>query len=448
MKTRLVSLILAITLGGVAAPTFAAPAAPNWTANAVIYEVNVRQFTQEGTFAAFQTHLPRLKALGVDILWLMPIHPISKEKRKGTLGSPYAVADYKAINPDYGTAADFRSLVSAAHAQGMYIVLDWVANHTGWDHPWLANPDWYTRDPDGRIIHPEGTDWTDVADLNYANPAMRAAMVDAMRYWVTEFDIDGFRADVAGAVPTDFWDAATKQINAIKPLFMLAEDNGKPELMRNSFVANYGWSFKDFANTVGRKFGSKNDFVGYLMMQEDWYPKGTYPMNFITNHDENSWNGTEFKRLGPAVQQMAALSFVIPGMPLIYTGQEIGLDRQLAFFEKDLLTWTDSKWTPFYQKLIRLKKKNRALWNGSWGGPATDLTTSSDSVIALSRTLGKNTVIYVANISPKPVKATISTAAASGTYYAFSTNKRTSVPKKLITTLAPWEWRIYSSTPA
>lgn len=431
-----------------AAPADAAPAAPAWIKNAVIYEVNVRQYTDEGTFKAFQTHLPRLKELGVDVLWLMPIHPISKVKRKGTLGSPYSVADYTGINPEYGTATDFKQLVDAAHAQGMYVILDWVANHTGWDNAWITNASWYTKDRDGNIIHPEGTDWTDVADLNFDSRDMRVAMIAAMKYWVMTFDIDGFRADVAGAVPTDFWNDATSQLNAIKPLFMLAEDASKTDLMREAFLANYGWPFKDFANTVGTKYASRNDFVGYLLMQRDWYPKGTFPMNFITNHDENSWNGTEFKRLGPAVEQMAALSFVVPGMPLIYSGQEIGLDRQLAFFEKDPIVWAESRWTPFYKKLIRLKKNNRALWNGSFGGGTRDLTTSSDSLIAVARTVNMSRVLYVANISPKAVKGTITFGNLGGTYFDYGTNRKVIVRKSLTTTFKPWEWRIYSTSAA
>ena len=443
---RLIATLAGLML--VIAPVNAAPAEPAWIKNAVIYEVNVRQFSQEGSFAKVQAHLPRLKELGVDILWLMPIHPISKLKRKGTLGSPYSVADYKGVNPEYGTAADFKAFVDAAHAQGMYVILDWVANHTGWDNPWIQNTAWYTKDRNGNIIHPEGTDWTDVADLNFDNREMRAAMVEAMKYWVVNFDIDGFRADVAGSVPTDFWNDAAKELNRIKPLFMLAEDASKTDLLREAFLANYGWPFKDFANNVGTKYGSKNDFVGYLLMMRDWYPKGTFPMNFITNHDENSWNGTEFKRLGPAVEQMAALSFVVAGMPLIYSGQEIGLDRQLAFFEKDPIVWTESRWTPFYQSLIRLKKNNQALWNGNAGGVTRDLTTKGDSVIAIARTLPGSRVLYVANISPKVQRTTVQFGNLAGTYFSYATGRKVALRKAMATTLKPWEWRIYSSANA
>lgn len=446
MRKRLLPIILILSC--LVSPSYAAPSAPDWTKNAVIYEVNVRQFSEAGTFASVQSHLPRLKQLGIDILWLMPIHPISKEKRKGTLGSPYSVADYTAVNPEYGTAADFKAFVDAAHTQGMYVVLDWVANHTGWDHAWIQNPGWYTKDREGNIIHPAGTDWTDVADLNFDNREMRSAMIEAMKYWVTTFNIDGFRADVAGAVPTDFWNEATKELTAIKPLFMLAEDASKTDLMREAFLANYGWPFKDFANTVGGKYASKNDFIGYVLMTRDWYPAGTFPMNFITNHDENSWNGTEFKRLGPAVEQMAALSFVVPGMPLIYSGQEIGLDRQLAFFEKDPIVWNESRWTSFYQKLIRLKKNNRALWNGTAGGSARDLTTKGDSVIALARTSDRSRVIYIANISPRVQRTTVQFGNLAGSYMEYGSNRRVKIAKTLSTTLKPWEWRIYSTAGA
>ncbi len=222
---------------------------PTWANNATIYEVNIRQYTEAGTFKAFEAHLPRLQKLGVKILWLMPIHPISELKRNGSLGSPYAVANYKGINPEFGNEADFKSLVNKAHSLGFKVILDWVANHSGWDNPWIANKSWYHTDGSGNIVAPNN-DWLDVAWLNYKNQDMRRAMIDAMGYWVKTFDVDGFRADVAAGVPTDFWKQANTQLQAIKPLFMLAEDQSVQSLLDDAFIANYNWELKDLVKAI------------------------------------------------------------------------------------------------------------------------------------------------------------------------------------------------------
>ena len=421
---------------------------PTWANNATIYEVNIRQYTEAGTFKAFEAHLPRLQKLGVKILWLMPIHPISELKRNGSLGSPYAVANYKGINPEFGNEADFKSLVNKAHSLGFKVILDWVANHSGWDNPWIANKSWYHTDGSGNIVAPNN-DWLDVAWLNYKNQDMRRAMIDAMGYWVKTFDVDGFRADVAAGVPTDFWKQANTQLQAIKPLFMLAEDQSSTSLLDDAFIANYNWELKDLVKAIADGSKGRTIFDAVAANQVFNYPTRSFPMNFITNHDENSWSGTEFERLGDAVSAMAALTFTYPGMPLIYSGQEVGNTKRLAFFEKDLipgLTVANST-TAFYTKLVSLKTKNSALWNNS---TAKLLPTpgNNNSVIAYSRSLGVNKVITVINATDKAQKVTLNLTKLTAPYYLFSTGKLATLKTTLTLTLKPWQYEIYSSKKA
>jgi len=421
---------------------------PTWANSATIYEVNVRQYTEAGTFKAFEAHLPRLQKLGVKILWLMPIHPISEVKRNGTLGSPYAVANYKGINPEFGNEADFKSLVNKAHALGFKVILDWVANHSGWDNPWIANKSWYHTDSDGNVV-PPNSDWLDVAWLNYKNQDMRKAMIEAMAYWVKTFDVDGFRADVAAGVPTDFWKQANTQLQAIKPLFMLAEDQSVQSLLDDAFIANYNWELKDLVKAIADGGKDRTDLEAMATNQSFTYPTRSFPMNFITNHDENSWSGTEFDRLGAAVPAMAALTFTYPGMPLIYSGQEVGNTKRLAFFEKDLIPGLSlaNSTTAFYTKLVSLKTKNSALWNNS-SAKLVPTPGNNNSVIAYSRSLGVNKVLTVINASDKTEKVTLNLTKLSAAYYLFSTGKSITLKTTITLTLKPWQYEIYSSKAA
>jgi glycosidase len=379
--------------------------------DAVIYEVNIRQFTPEGTFKAFQEHLPRIKELGVEVLWLMPLHPISELNKKGSLGSPYSVADYYGVNPEFGTEQDFRELVAAVHELDMIVILDWVANHTGWDNPWIySNPDWYTQDESGNIVHPPGTDWTDVADLNFTNWDMRMAMIDAMKYWVTEYDVDGFRADVAHSVPVDFWNLASEKLHEVKDVFMLAEDGGDMALLKTAFDTNYAWPLKDHFNRLGKNLADAGDFRRNLKSTATQYKDGKYQMVFIDNHDENTWHGTVFERLGDNVANLAVISFTVPGMPLIYGGNEIGLDRRLEFFERDPIIWPEpftNEWELFYKRLVELRTQNPALFSAGGGGPLNFLHLDNSDVIAFARSVPANEfreandVIVIANIAPE-----------------------------------------------
>ncbi len=420
-----------------------APLASEWSKNVVMYEVNVRQYTPEGTFKAFETHLPRLKEMGVDILWFMPIYPISEKNRKGGLGSYYSIRDYKAVNPEFGTIDDFKALVNKAHEMGFKVMLDWVGNHTGWDNQWLIeHKDWYTQDSLGNIIPPV-KDWSDVADLNYENKDMRKAMLDALKFWVKDVNIDGYRCDFAGGVPTDFWEAARLSLDSIKPVYMLAENQDQMDLLNKAFHSNYGWSFHHLMNEVAQGKKTAQYLNSSLVKTVAAYPVGTYTLQFTSNHDENSWNGTEYERLGEAVKTMAVLSFVAPGMPLIYTGQEAGLNKRLLFFEKDQIDWSNLEMQQFYQKLIKLKKDQSALWNGIAGGTPVIVKSSDPAkVLAFTREKDNSKVLAVFNLSAAPVEASLELPQA-GDYQEYFTGETKTLEKGSTIKLDKWAYQVF-----
>jgi glycosidase len=416
---------------------------PEWSKNAVMYEVNVRQYTPEGTFKAFETHLPRLKELGVDILWFMPMFPISEKNRKGTLGSYYSIRDYKAVNPEFGTMDDFKALVNKAHEMGFKVMLDWVGNHSGWDNQWIVDhKDWYTQDAKGNVI-PPNPDWSDVADLNYDNKELRKGMLDALKFWVKDIQVDGYRCDYAGGVPTDFWESARASLDSIKPVYMLAENQDQMNLLNKAFNVNYGWSFHHLMNEVAQGKKTALDIDSSLVQNERTYQVGTYSLQFLTNHDENSNAGTEFERMGDAVKTMAVLSFTVPGMPLIYTGQEIGMKKRLLFFEKDQIDWSNQEMQQFYQKLIKLKKDEVALWNGTAGGKLSILQTSVPAkVMAFTREKDNNQVVAVFNMSAEPVEATIALSQA-GDYQEYFSGDLNKLDKGTSLKLDKWGYKIF-----
>lgn len=411
---------------------------PQWSHDAVIYEVNVRQYSEAGTFKAFAEHLPRLQELGVEILWFMPIYPIGELNRKESLGSYYSIKDYTAVNPEFGTLDDFKAVVDQAHKLGMKVILDWVANHTAWDHPWVEqHPSWYAKNSLGNMFAP--FDWTDVVQLNYDNQELRGAMLESLEYWVKEANIDGYRCDVAGMVPVDFWERARLTLDKLKPVYMLAEDENVTALLNNAFNANYGWSFHHIMNNIASGEMNANDARDYFEKADSIYPAGTYPMQFTSNHDENSWNGTEFERLGEAAKTFAALTFVAEGMPLIYSGQEAGLNKRLKFFEKDTIMWENPSMTSFYQQLTRLKKENPALYNGLAGGELQLINTNEpEQLLAFSRTKGQNTVLAVFNLSPQSVPL-ISKTKLQGTFREYFSQKEIKLPFDG-QILQPWEY--------
>ena len=433
---------------------------PDWSRNAVIYEVNVRQFTDSGTITAFDSQLPRLKDLGVDILWFMPIYPISEKNRKGELGSYYAVKDSKAFNPEFGTLDQFKETVKKAHDLGMKVILDWVPNHSGCDNAWVTeHPDWYAKDSLGNMFGPY--DWTDVYKFDYSNPEMRAAMVDAFKFWLTEVGVDGFRCDVAMEVPVDFWDEARPQLQAVKPdLFMLAEAS-VPALQKNGFDMGYNWPMKDlfseiaatsgqytFKNDKGevRTFPTRHaaDIDSLLASQAAEYPRDTYLMNMITNHDLNSWEGTEFERLGNLSDAFAVLSYTLPGMPLIYTGQETGMNRALEFFVKDKAPeWEPrNKYFEFYKKLNNLKHTQAALLAGEEGGEMVRYATTSPDLYVFSRSKDDSRVVVLVNLGAEEEEVKFSAETpeiTTGTIDIFTGNQAT-----LPTTLKPGEYRVFT----
>ena len=328
----------------------------DWANGANVYEVNTRQYTHEGTFAAFAKHLPRLKDMGVEILWFMPITPISLKGRQGTLGSYYAVADYTAINPEFGTTDDFISIVQQAHSLNMKVIIDWVANHTGLDNAWATqNPDWYKKDEWGNFTEANG--WKDVIDLNYDNKEMRAAMIAAMKFWISEADIDGFRCDMAHLVPLDFWQEARTECDKVKPLYWLAETDEEKYLQ--VFDASYAWEWMvDSTALVKHRMGLEK-MMSVLMKYVNQCSDHAQKLLFTANHDENSWNGTEYEKYGAAAKTFAVFTNTWLGIPLIYSGQELPNYKRLKFFDKDEIEWTDGKpaLQDFYKTLLTFRKR-------------------------------------------------------------------------------------------
>jgi 1,4-alpha-glucan branching enzyme len=417
---------------------------PEWSKNANIYEVNIRQYTEEGTFKAFQDHLPRLKEMGVDILWLMPIHPIGEKNRKGTLGSYYSIRDYKAVNPEFGTMEDFKELVHTAQSMGFKVILDWVANHTAWDHHWISeNPEFYTRDSLGNMISPY--DWTDVADLNYDVPEVSDAMLDALKFWVEEAGIDGYRCDVAGMVPTEFWERVRSELDAIKPVFMLAEAEQVDHHYR-AFDMSYAWELHHLFNRIASGEKDANDLASYFERHDTTYPAAAYRMIFIDNHDENSWNGTVEERLGDASDLFAMLCYTLPGMPLIYSGQETGLDKRLEFFEKDVIVWDDDfPLMDFYTQLSVLKHDNMALWNGRFGGTMTRIKTTNDTrIFAFLRERSDSKVLVIANLSVEPAgEITLSGTLHHGKYFNHFSGEQTDITENTVFNPGSWSYKVF-----
>lgn len=412
---------------------------PEWSKNVNIYEVNLRQFTEEGTLSSFIKHMPRLRNMGVDILWFMPIHPIGELNRKGKMGSYYSVQDYKLVNSEFGTIEEFQMVVKLAHELGMYVIIDWVANHTAWDHEWVTkHPEWYAKNEKGEMYSPY--DWSDVVQLDYSNQELRAEMLDALKFWVTETDIDGYRCDVADLVPLDFWENARKELDKIKPVFMLAESDKEP-LLTNAFDMDYGWKLHHIANNIAKKEADANTIQQYFDDLDKTFPKGAMRMNFTSNHDENSWNGTEFERLGGGAETFFVLMSTVPGMPLIYTGQEAAMKKRLEFFDKDPVDWSNIPLTEFYRTLLNLKKRNQALWNGNWGAPLKRVYTNNDkAVYAFTRSTEDAAVMVILNLTDAGQQVQFQGESHVAVYKDVFTNQPMPVVKDQQMTLKPWEY--------
>ncbi|MCL4118235.1 UNVERIFIED_CONTAM: hypothetical protein GTU68_001081 [Idotea baltica] len=415
--------------------------------------------------------------MGVDILWLMPIHPVSQEKSKGTMGSPYAVGDYYGTNPDMGNMKDFKSLLSAIHRLDMHCIIDWVPNHSGWDNPWIEeHPEWYKKGPDGEITDPlnphtgEPWGWVDVADLDFDVPEMRQGMIDAMAFWVRDIGIDGFRVDVAHGVPLDFWKDCTEQLFRIRPIFMLAEAEEPALVNEGYFTMDYAWSmhhlYNDIAATHGVNTGDITklqqgnlvagsnhegpkkyawDIDGILHEMKPRYNKGI-KMNFTSNHDENSWAGSEFKRMGPSHKAFAVLSATMEGMPLIYSGQESAMKKQLAFFDKDLIPWGEFEYHDFYKTLLTLKKRNQALWNGSYGGALHKVDTlNNQDLYAFQREKNGHNIVVAINFSNRAQDTFLRLPSSESDFQEVFTEDRREPQREFLLSLAPWSYRVYTN---
>jgi cyclomaltodextrinase / maltogenic alpha-amylase / neopullulanase len=393
----------------------------DWSKNATIYEVNLRQHTAEGTFESFAKDLPRLQQLGVDILWLMPVHPVGEVNRKGgensnnyiaeigssSLGSPYSVKDYMAVNPDYGTLEDLKSVISQAHSLGMRVILDWVANHSAFDCEWTQiHRGYYLLDASGNLQPPTGTDWWDVTQFDWENGVQNGlyeGMVSAMEFWVKECDVDGFRCDVAEKVPVEFWEMARRRLEIAKPdVFMLAEAD-QPIHHERAFDMSYAWHFHHLTNEIAQGREGVSILKQYLEEEKEKFPTDAYRMGFATNHDENSWNGTISERYGEAGDAMVVLSATLLDMPLIYSGQEAALEKRLRFFEKDTVEWGTYSKSEFYRSINTLHHEEKALWNGDFGGSPVLLECESpEKIFAFTKSKDESQIVVILNLSADP----------------------------------------------
>ncbi|OAB78710.1 alpha-amylase family glycosyl hydrolase [Cochleicola gelatinilyticus] len=431
--------------------------------HAVIYEANIRQYSEEGSFNAFTEDIPQLKELGVKVIWLMPVFPISETKRKATggdfasliedeaerekmLGSYYAVTDYTQVNPEFGTMEDLQKLIDVAHQNDMFVILDWVPNHTGWDHVWIKeHPEYYTKNEKGEItepINPDGSlvGWADVADLDYENKDLWKEMTEDMKFWLTENGVDGFRCDVAGSVPVEFWQYSIPKLREQKDVFMLAEA-WEPELLKdNLFEMAYAWDGHHLFNEIAQGNKNANGFDAYMDKVEKDYEDNDILMNFITNHDENSWNGTINERMGDASEALLALSYTMPGMPLIYSGQEYDLDHRLLFFEKDEIPHTKGKMWPVLEKLGTLKNNNPALAGGKKAAGYLRVQTSADdAILAFRRDNKGKELIYIANLTEEPRSFTIP---ITGSFTNAMTGEVMELKEEQKNNFIPWQYLI------
>ena len=415
----------------------------NQIKDGVIYEANIRQYSESGKFQDFTKDIYKLKDLGVKIIWLMPIHPISKTNRKGTLGSYYSISDYKAVNPEFGNKDDLDELIKEAHKHDMLVILDWVANHTGWDHKWIENnPDYYTKNENGEITDPinpstgESWGWTDVADLNFDNMEMQNEMIEAMEYWVKEHEIDGYRLDAAHSCPASFWKKSIKRLKKIKNVLMLAESDGYHtggfELIE-LFDMSYNWSGHHVLNRIYKKENNSEDLKININRNLNDYSSKHVLMNFTSNHDENTWAGTVFDRYGDGAKTFAALTYFLPGIPLIYNGQEYGLNKRLEFFEKDFITKEQTDFYEFYSNLNSLKKENNLLDIDS-EIKFEIIETNNKNLICYKRTKNDDSMYFVANLSEESQE--INTE-FSETLKSLNSDKMISLKKN---SLDPWEY--------
>ena len=422
---------------------------------AVIYEVNVRQYTEEGTFKAFEEHLDRLSDLGVNTLWFMPIYQISQVNKKGTLGSYYSISDYLAVNSEFGTMEDFKALVNTAHDKGFTVILDWVANHTGWDHVWITeHPEYYVKDESGNIISPLNTDWFDVAQLDFGNEAMRQAMIDAMKFWVTEVGVDGYRCDYAQGVPVDFWETAREELDKIKPVYMLAEDGTSSDSMLiKAFDSDYNFDLYDALKLSASVPANAESVAKYVDLD---LPYGAFRMNFLDNHDKNTYDGTMEERFGTeTLGALYTIAFTAEGIPLIYSGNEEAVDLSLEFFEKDNIDFGDYGYAGILQALCKIRTENEPLYSGTAGGNVRLISCDNRNVLAYERVKNGKKITVVVNLSGEVQNVKYDKKLSAGevllhgdatsdlSQSAFGQGEQSD--SKKLNTLQPWEYYIIKS---
>jgi len=421
---------------------------PDWVKNATLYELNIRQFSENSSFRSVEDQLPRLKKMGIDIIWLMPVQPIGELHRKGSLGSYYSVKDYWSVSPEFGTEDDFKSLVTAIHNHGMYVIIDWVANHTSWDNDMvIKNPEWYMKSRKGTFQSTRWRDYDDIIELDYKNPELRKYMTEAMKFWVEKYDIDGYRCDIASFVPIDFWENVRKELDEIKPVFMLAEAEDK-ELHRRAFDATYNWTLWNILHRIFvNELSVKTLSEAYIAEHVSIFPKAAIRMNFIDNHDKNSWEGNQYINFGESLKAVTVFTAMMDGIPLVYSGQEAGLDRSLAFFEKDSISWDLHESEALYTTLFTLKHQNQALWNGDRGGEMVRIMNDRmDQVISFVREKNGDKVLTFVNLSKELIIVQFDTSFDTGNYINLFTGKEQSVSGTTILTMKPWDYVILHQT--
>jgi alpha-amylase len=411
-----------------------------WLLQSNVYEVNLRQYTEEGTIKAFEEHLPRLKDMGVEILWFMPITPIAQLNKKGSLGSYYACADYTSVDSEFGTLEDFKGLVSHAHEMGFKVIIDWVANHTGWDHVWTKeHHDYYKKDEANDFVPASSMD--DIIELDFDNPDLRTTMIDAMKFWLDETGIDGFRCDLAFWVELDFWIEAKNELEKIRPLFWLGEldpvDN--PEYMQ-VFDAGYTWAWMHTTKTF---YDTRTGIQPLLDVLNRYNNTPGIKAWFTSNHDENSWNGTEYDKYEKAALMLAVFSCTWPGIPLIYSGQELPNKKRLEFFDKDIIEWTgEYALHSFYKTLLELRRKHPAL--AATGAFHSFLATSKEKeIIAYSLEKVGDSLIVFLNFSAGEVEVNFSAAKLEGVYRDVFTGEKIDFSIVKFFSLDPWGYKLF-----
>ncbi len=418
---------------------------PEWSYSAVLYEMNIRQLTPEGTFKAATSRLNFLRGMGIDILWLMPIYPIGAVERKGSLGSYYSISDYCGINEEFGTLEDFTKFLESAHALGFKVILDWVANHTARDAKWVDGKaaDWYERDEAGEPLVP--WDWSDTAKLNYANHEVWQGQIDSMKYWL-ELGVDGFRCDMAMLVPIEFWQETVAQLRKVKSdIFMLAEAE-ELNLFDRAFDCCYAWELHHIMCDVANGSRRANAIRNYINADVQ-YPRWTMRMTFTSNHDENSWQGTEQARFGDALNVMSLFTFVAPrSMPLIYTGQEVGYNHSFEFFDRDAIPegeYVANDTTAYYKALIDLKHNYTSLQAAEMGGRWCMINNNAeDCLLILVRENDADSVISIMNMSPYTIQACYNTGVYAGEYTNGLSGAVETLPTEVNEFMEPWSFKI------